>query len=233
MFRHIWNFVNILSILGVGLVVMVTFRSLIIPVIVLIPIEVAVFINFAIPYFTGEDILYLGYIIVSCLQLGATVDYSILMTNNYMDIKKKYPEKARAIKHTISKSALSILTSGTILTIVGYGLYFISSVSAIAGLGHLIGRGAFISVIMVLFLLPVLLTLADPVLMWEDGKRQKIIASHLAVIEKKKAFKANRIEKKKSLLEAEQSKAGNAEGGQRTETDDKKQEQEEVKNNEK
>ena len=228
-----YNFVNILSILGVGLVVMITFKSLIIPVVVLIPIEVAVFINFAIPYFKGEDILYLGYIIVSCLQLGATVDYSILMTNNYMDMKKKYPEKARAIKHTVSKSALSILTSGTILTIVGYGLYFISSVSAIAGLGHLIGRGAFISVIMVLFLLPVLLTLADPVLMWEEGKRQKIVASHQAVIEKKKAFKANRIEKKKALLEAEQSKDVKTEGGQKIDTEDKKQEQEEVKNNEK
>ena len=228
-----YNFVNILSILGVGLVVMITFKSLIIPVVVLIPIEVAVFINFAIPYFKGEDILYLGYIIVSCLQLGATVDYSILMTNNYMDMKKKYPEKARAIKHTVSKSALSILTSGTILTIVGYGLYFISSVSAIAGLGHLIGRGAFISVIMVLFLLPVLLTLADPVLMWEEGKRQKIVASHQAVLEKKKAFKANRIEKKKALLEAEQSKDVKTEGGQKIDTEDKKQEQEEVKNNEK
>lgn len=228
-----YNFVNILSILGVGLVVMITFKSLIIPVVVLIPIEVAVFINFAIPYFKGEDILYLGYIIVSCLQLGATVDYSILMTNNYMDMKKKYPEKARAIKHTVSKSALSILTSGTILTIVGYGLYFISSVSAIAGLGHLIGRGAFISVIMVLFLLPVLLTLADPVLMWEEGKRQKIVASHQAVMEKKKAFKANRIEKKKALLEAEQSKDVKTEGGQKIDTEDKKQEQEEVKNNEK
>jgi len=228
-----YNFVNILSILGVGLVVMITFKSLIIPVVVLIPIEVAVFINFAIPYFKGEDILYLGYIIVSCLQLGATVDYSILMTNNYMDMKKKYPEKARAIKHTVSKSALSILTSGTILTIVGYGLYFISSVSAIAGLGHLIGRGAFISVIMVLFLLPVLLTLADPVLMWEEGKRQKIVASHQAVMEKKKALKANRIEKKKALLEAEQSKDVKTEGGQKIDTEDKKQEQEEVKNNEK
>nr|WP_330400935.1 efflux RND transporter permease subunit [Lacrimispora amygdalina] len=228
-----YNFVNILSILGVGLVVMLTFRSLIIPVIVLIPIEVAVFFNFAIPYFTGEKILYLGYIIVSCLQLGATVDYSILMTNNYMDMKKKYPEKARAIKHTVSKSALSILTSGTILTIVGYGLYFVSSVSAIAGLGHLIGRGALISVIMVLFLLPVLLTLADPVLMWEDGKRQKIAAAHLAVIEKKKAFKAAVIEKKKERLEKIKESAADQKGAQDKTTEDKKQDKEEVKTNEK
>lgn len=228
-----YNFVNILSILGVGLVVMLTFRSVIIPVIVLIPIEVAVFFNFAIPYFTGEKILYLGYIIVSCLQLGATVDYSILMTNNYMDMKKKYPEKARAIKHTVSKSALSILTSGTILTIVGYGLYFVSSVSAIAGLGHLIGRGALISVIMVLFLLPVLLTLADPVLMWEDGKRQKIAAAHLAVIEKKKAFKADVIEKKKERLEKIKESAADQKGAQDKTTEDKKQDKEEVKTNEK
>ncbi len=181
-----YNFVNILSILGVGLVVMISFKSIVIPVVVLIPIEVAVFFNMALPYFTGENILYLGYIIVSCLQLGATVDYSILMTNNYMEAKKKYPEKARAIKHTVSRSALSILTSGTILTIVGYGLYFISSVAAIAGLGHLIGRGALISVLMVLFLLPVLLTMSDPLLMWEAGKREKIAAAHLMVKQKKK-----------------------------------------------
>lgn len=181
-----YNFVNILSILGVGLVVMISFKSIVIPVVVLIPIEVAVFFNMALPYFTGENILYLGYIIVSCLQLGATVDYSILMTNNYMEAKKKYPEKARAIKHTVSRSALSVLTSGTILTIVGYGLYIISSVAAIAGLGHLIGRGALISVLMVLFLLPVLLTMADPLLMWEAGKREKIAAAHLMVKQKKK-----------------------------------------------
>lgn len=194
-----YNFVNVLSILGVGLVVMLTFRSLIVPIIVLIPIEVAVFFNMAIPYFTGENILYLGYIIVSCLQLGATVDYSILMTNNYMDTKKKYPEKARAIRHTVSKSALSILTSGTILTIVGYGLYLVSSVSAIAGLGHLIGRGALISVLMVLFLLPVLLTLADPVLMWEDRKRAKIAAAFLTASAKRKEFWALEKIKRKEL----------------------------------
>lgn len=184
-----YNFVNLLSILGVGLVVLISFKSLVIPIVVLIPIEVAVFFNMAIPYVTGENMLYMGYIIVSCLQLGATVDYSILMTNNYMSAKEKYPEKARAIKHTVSRSALSILTSGTILTIAGYGLYFVSSVSAIGGLGHLIGRGALISVLMVLFLLPVLLTMTDPILMWEAGKRKKILEAHAAVKQKKKELR--------------------------------------------
>ena len=184
-----YNFVNLLSILGVGLVVLISFKSLIIPIVVLIPIEVAVFFNMAVPYFTGESMLYMGYIIVSCLQLGATVDYSILMTNNYMDARRTYPEKARAIKHTVSRSALSILTSGTILTIAGYGLYFVSSVAAIGGLGHLIGRGALISVLMVLFLLPVLLTMADPLLMKEEAKKIKIEETRHAVKQKKRDLK--------------------------------------------
>lgn len=156
-----YNLVNILSIIGVALVVALTFHSLVVPVIVLIPIEVAIFFNMSVPYLTGDTMLYIGYIIVSCLQLGATVDYSILMTNHYMDARKEYPERARAVKHTVSRSALSVLTSGSILTIVGYGLYMISSVTAIGDLGHLIGRGALISVILVLFLLPILLLAGD------------------------------------------------------------------------
>lgn len=191
-----YNFVNLLSILGVGLVVLISFKSLIIPIVVLIPIEVAVFFNMAVPYFTGESMLYMGYIIVSCLQLGATVDYSILMTNHYMDARRTYPEKARAIKHTVSRSALSILTSGTILTIAGYGLYFVSSVAAIGGLGHLIGRGALISVLMVLFLLPVLLTLADPLLMKEEAKKIKIEETRQAVKQKKRNLKEQMKQKR-------------------------------------
>lgn len=165
-----YNFVNILSIIGVALVVALTFRSLVVPVIVLIPIEVAIYFNMAIPYIAGDTMMYIGYIIVSCLQLGATVDYSILMTNNYMDARKEFPEKARAVKHTVSRSALSVLTSGSILTIVGYGLYKISSVTAIGDLGHLIGRGALISVILVLFLLPILLVAGDHFLVRGERK---------------------------------------------------------------
>ena len=194
-----YSFVNLLSILGVGLVVLISFKSLIIPVVVLIPIEVAVFFNMAVPYFTGESMLYMGYIIVSCLQLGATVDYSILMTNNYMDARRTYPEKARAIKHTVSRSALSILTSGTILTIAGYGLYFVSSVAAIGGLGHLIGRGALISVLMVLFLLPVLLTMADPLLMKEEAKKVRLEEVRLAARQKKQDLKEQMKQKMEQM----------------------------------
>lgn len=206
-----YNFVNLLSILGVGLVVLISFKSLIIPIVVLIPIEVAVFFNMAVPYFTGESMLYMGYIIVSCLQLGATVDYSILMTNNYMDARRTYPEKARAIKHTVSRSALSILTSGTILTIAGYGLYFVSSVAAIGGLGHLIGRGALISVLMVLFLLPVLLTMADPLLMKEEAKKIKIEETRQAMKQRKRDLKEQMKQKTVQMMQGQPKKKMEAE----------------------
>lgn len=197
-----YNFVNILSILGVAVVIMITFKSLTVPLIVLIPIEVAIFFNMALPYFKGEKMLYLGYIIVSCLQLGATVDYSILMTNNYVDSRRDYKEKGRAVKHTVSRSALSILTSGSILTIVGYGLYMISSVAAIADLGHLIGRGALISVVMVLFLLPYLLTLADRWIIKDGEHPKKSLKERWSIWQEK--IRQKRLKKQLEEKEAEE-----------------------------
>lgn len=77
-----YNRVSIISLAGVALVVMLTFHSVMVPVLVIIPIEVAIYLNMTIPYIIGDSMVYIGYIIVSCLQLGATIDYSILMTNN-------------------------------------------------------------------------------------------------------------------------------------------------------
>lgn len=165
-----YNYVNILSLLGVAVVVLLTFHSFIIPIVVMIPIEVAIFFNMAIPYLAGDKMIYMGYIIVSCLQLGATVDYSILTTNNYLEARTHLPKKEAAI-HAISQSALSILTSGSILTIVGYGLYYVSTVSAIADMGHLVGRGALLSTLLVIFLLPVLLVLSDKLVMNQMRRR--------------------------------------------------------------
>lgn len=155
--------VNLLSMLGVFLVVMLTYKSLAIPLVVMIPIEVAIYFNMAVPYLAGEKVVFMGYVIVSCIQLGATVDYAILTTSNYIDARKTM-DKHEAASFTLIRSIPAILTSGSILTIVGYVLYHISSISAIGDLGHLIGRGAWISVLLVLTLLPALLVLVDPLL---------------------------------------------------------------------
>lgn len=158
-----YSFVNLLSNLGVFLVVLFTYRSLAIPVVVMIPIEVAICINMAVPYLAGEKVVFMGYVIVSCIQLGATVDYSILTTSNYIEARKTKGKEEAAIQ-AMTRSIPAILTSGSILTIVGYVLHFVSTISAIGDLGHLIGRGAFISLILVISLLPAFLVLIDPLL---------------------------------------------------------------------
>lgn len=155
-----YNRVSIISLAGVALVVMLTFHSVMVPILVIIPIEVAIYLNMTIPYIIGDSMVYIGYIIVSCLQLGATIDYSILMTNNYMEFRETMGSREAAVT-AIAKSAISILTSGGILTVVGYLLNFTSSIQAISQVGRLVGRGALLSMLLVLSLLPALLAAFD------------------------------------------------------------------------
>lgn len=161
--------VNVLSLLGVFMVVMFSFHSVLIPLVVMIPIEVAIFLNMAIPYIQGVDMVYMGYIIVSSIQLGATVDYSILLTNNYIAKRKLLPKKEACIE-AVTRSCSSIFTSGTIITLAGYIVHFISTTAAIGDLGHLIGRGGLLSVMLVLTLLPALLVLCDRLIIEKDWK---------------------------------------------------------------
>ena len=166
------NRVNLVSLLGVALVVAVTYKSLLLPLVVLIPIEAAVFINTAMPYIYGQRTMFLGFIIVSCIQLGATIDYSILLTGNYLDARAQADKKEAAIR-AVATSAESILTSGMILMTVAYGLYFMTSIEAVSGLGQLIGRGALISMTLVLFLLPGCLMLFDRWIVRADYAQKK------------------------------------------------------------
>lgn len=159
-----YNKVSLISLIGVIIVVMITFRSVLVPIFVVIPIEVALFLNMTMQYVWGESMVYMDYIIINCVQLGATIDYSILLTNNYLDMRKQM-DKIPAAKAAISKSALSVLTSGSILMVVGYLLFFTSSVQAISQVGRLVGRGTMLSIIMVLSLLPALLSFFDKYIM--------------------------------------------------------------------
>lgn len=152
--------VNALSLIGVFLVVMWSFHSFIIPFLVMIPIEVAIFCNMAMPYLQGDSLVYMGYIIVSSIQLGATVDYSILLTNHYMECRKTMHKKEACVE-ALALSCPSIFTSGTIIILAGYIVRYISTTAAIGDLGHLIGRGGLFSVCLVLTVLPSLLVSCD------------------------------------------------------------------------
>ncbi|WP_124066296.1 MMPL family transporter [Clostridium sp. E02] len=167
-----YNKVSILSLVGVAIVVFITFQSILVPILVIIPIEVAIYLNMTLPYIMGDSLVYIGYIIVSCLQLGATIDYSILMTNNYLGFRKTMKNTDAAMA-AISKSMLSILTSGGILTVVGYLLFFTSSIQAISQVGRLVGRGALLSMILVLSLLPALLSAFDHLIQKQQNRAGK------------------------------------------------------------
>lgn len=165
-----YNRVNLLSMLGVFLVIMFSFRSFIVPVIVMIPIEIAIFLNMAMPYLAGDTMVFMGYIIVSSIQLGATVDYSILLTNTYMDCRKRMGKK-EACAEAVRLSCPSVFTSGSIIILAGYIIHFISTTAAIGDLGHLIGRGAVYSVCLVLTVLPALLVLFDRIITSNEWER--------------------------------------------------------------
>jgi len=116
-----WGKIDKLSLLGVALAIMIAFRSLALPVVLMIPIEMATFVNMAVPYLAGDEIMFMGYVIVSCLQLGATIDYSIVMTHHYLEHRKEF-DKVKASITATAESALPILTSGTILMAAGDGV---------------------------------------------------------------------------------------------------------------
>lgn len=188
---------NVISLIAVAVVVGIAFKSFLLPILVLIPITIATYINMTVPYLQGESFMFNGFIIVSCIQLGATVDYSILLTNNYMYNREHGMEKKQAALDALQRSILSILTSGTILTVAGYGIYFISSVSAISSLGHLIGRGGLISMCMVILAVPALLTVFDTLVFKEKAITDKMNQKALERLRKRAA---KRHEKRKELM---------------------------------
>ena len=154
--------VNLISILGVALVVLITFKSLILTVVIMLSIETAIFAHMALPFLYGDTFIFLGFLIVSSVQLGATVDYAILLSSKYLHYRDELNnDKFKAMYLTLKNSLASVLTSGLVLATAGYGIYFLISISATRGLGQLIGRGALFSLISVTFLLPSLLMVTD------------------------------------------------------------------------
>lgn len=155
--------VMLASVIAIGLVLVLTFRSLSIPLILLLTIEGAVWINLGLPYFMGDSLNYIGYQIINAVQLGATVDYGILFVQRYLDYRKT-ADKKEAARLAVAGTAASILTPAGILTIAGLMLGFISTNGIISQLGTILGRGAAISAAMVLLFLPALLILFDGII---------------------------------------------------------------------
>lgn len=152
--------VNGIAIGAVFLVLLLTMKSISLPVLLVLGIERAIWINLAIPYFTDQSIFYIAYLIISSVQLGATVDYAILFTDRYLTDRRRMSRK-EAVQEIISSCTVSVLTSGSVLTAVGFLMGFVSTNGLLAQLGMLLGQGTLCSIIVVLFVLPGLLVLFD------------------------------------------------------------------------
>ena len=155
--------VNGLAILAVALVILLAFRSVSIPLILVLTIELAIWINLSIPYFMGGSLSYIGYLIISTVQLGATVDYAILYTEQYLD-NRKVSHKRKAVIDSSRQAIPSLLPPVMILSVAGFALQKTSTLAIVSELGQVLGRGAILSFLMVIFLLPCLLYTLDRVL---------------------------------------------------------------------
>ncbi|WP_205685495.1 efflux RND transporter permease subunit [Bacillus salacetis] len=152
--------VNVLTVVTIALVLLFSFKSISIPVVLLVTIQTAVWINLSIPYFTDTSLVFVGYLIVSTVQLAATVDYAILFTEEYNHNRKEMPAREAIVK-TLDEKTFSISISAAILSSVGFILWITSSNPIVGSIGLLMGRGALLAFIMVLFALPAMLVVFD------------------------------------------------------------------------
>ena len=148
---------NYISLAAIFLIIMVVFRSLSMPLVLVAAIELSIFINQGIPYFTGTVIPFVSPTIIGCVQLGATVDYAILMTTRTREELGRHRDIKTAVRIAASKSAPSIITSGCSFFAACIGVALISRMDMISSLCELLARGALISVISIIFVLPSML----------------------------------------------------------------------------
>lgn len=164
--------VNIIAIIGILLVLLLTFKSLSLPVILLFTIETAIFINLSFAYFSGQAFNFIGYLVISTVQLGATVDYAILLTDRYQGLRKEYNKK-EAMNRALVGNIPAILVSAAILSLSGFTLSATSTNQIIAELGTLLFRGTLLSFLMVVGVLPALLILLDKLITKTTFNREK------------------------------------------------------------
>ena len=153
--------VSILSIVFVVVVILLTFRTVGLPILLIAVIQGSIWINFTGPYLTGEPIFFVGYLIVTAIQMGANIDYAIVVSNRYITLRQNNSKRV-SITAALNGALPTLLTSGSILAISGLLIGFISSEAITSAIGIALGRGTFVSLLLVLFVLPQLL-------LWGDG----------------------------------------------------------------
>lgn len=153
---------NYISIAAIFLIIAIVFQSISVPLVLVATIELAIFINQGIPYFTGTVIPFISPTIIGCIQLGATVDYAILMTSRFREELRKGRDRKEAIQIAASASDPSILTSSLVLFCATMGVSMISDIEIIGSICTMLARGALISAVVSIFIMPSILCVCEP-----------------------------------------------------------------------
>ncbi|MDE7280809.1 MAG: MMPL family transporter, partial [Ruminiclostridium sp.] len=155
--------IGILTIVFVVIVLVFTFKSTGLPILLILVIQGSVWINFSFPYLQQEPLFFLSYLVVSSIQMGANIDYAIVIANRYVELKKEMPLK-EAVVESLNQAFPTIVTSGTILASAGVLIGFLSTNPSISSIGVCLGRGTLISIFLVMGILPQILLLGDVII---------------------------------------------------------------------
>ena len=150
--------VSLVSILIVLVVLLFTFQSAGMPILLILVIQGSIWINFSIPALTQAPLFFMSYLVVSAIQMGANIDYAIVIANRYQELKNRMPHREAMIE-SLNFAFPTVITSGTIMTVGGILIGQMTSEASIVGIGQSIGRGTIISMLLVLFVLPQILLL--------------------------------------------------------------------------
>lgn len=156
--------VNVVSIIAIFVIIAIVFKSITIPVLLVLSIELAIFINMGLPFYTGTVIPFIASIVIGTIQLGATVDYAILLTSRFKDERNAGLNKFDAIEVAVQSSAKSIVTSALTFFAATAGVGMISKLEMISSLCNLMSRGAIISMFVIIFILPSILLVCDGII---------------------------------------------------------------------
>ncbi len=155
--------VNVVSILAVLVVLLFTFMSAGMPVLLIMVIQGVIWINFSVPSIQQKNVFFMSYLIVSSIQMGANIDYAIVISGRFLELKEKM-SKRDAIIETMNFAFPTIVTSGSMLALAGILIGQMSSDGAICGIGQCLGRGTIMSIIIVMFVLPQILLLGEKII---------------------------------------------------------------------
>lgn len=156
--------VNIISVAAIFIIIMIVFKSIFLPIILVAVIEFAICVNMAIPYYQGTTLVFVAGVVIGTIQLGATVDYAILMTSRYQKERGLGKSKKEAISIAHRTSMKSIIISGCSFFAATFGVGLYSKVDMISGITNLLSRGAVISTLVVLLVLPAMFMIFDPII---------------------------------------------------------------------